>query len=734
MEFSIAEFLFGEGASAWNTAFGIIGGILASILFGWGILKGVAGFLSRKRVLSPTRGDTPKLEGSKDSGPPVKHYINVPTGRPVVGRATELAQLAEMLAETGEEQVNNSGAILSGQGGIGKTTLARAFAEQNAQDYAGVLWVNAATRQGVIDGLANLCGPLGLEVPVAPVEGHAQQVLAALAASGERWLIIYDNVENRDDMRGLVPRGSHLIATTRQGEGWPGFGALGAEVLGFDIEDGAAVKLLMAEAGRGDDASGARDLAEKLGGLPLALVMAGGLIRKEGLGFGEYLDQVARIIAREPKNGDYPDSVIGAVRLSYEKLDDDAKLVADLFAWWAPEGLEPRLITDAPSGAHWGGYKKDVPEVVQDLAQSPERVAAAVEALEERSILRRGAVGFELHRMSAAALRAMQGEAPLSGAAALLAAVYPGGEKSPAFSPQWPACRRLTPHLRSLWASGAAPESAAMDFLLNQASIFLGKTGDVSGCAETARASLLLMEARLPEEDREIAVGYANLGAALKRAGDLDGAEAALRRAVALDAAHRPGTVDLAESHDLLGGVLLEKGRGGDSAALIAALREYQRSAAILRRHVPRQSDGRAQVLNNLGAVRDALRQGAAALRLYEYSLAIQRQVLPEGDARLGYGLMNVGAMALTQGAADRAEGLLQEALALRQAVYLEAPRHEEIVNAAGWLVSTYLVRAVAGENRGMREMKARQLCEAFGFEFDAAVEMAKQFSYAPGG
>ena len=46
--------------------------------------------------------------------------------------------------------------------------------------------------------------------------------------------------------------------------------------------------------------------------------------------------------------------VIGAVKLSYDALDDDAKLVADLCAWWAPEGLDPGLISDAPGGGVLG--------------------------------------------------------------------------------------------------------------------------------------------------------------------------------------------------------------------------------------------------------------------------------------------------------------------------------------------------------------------------------------------
>lgn len=80
--------------------------------------------------------------------------------------------------------------------------------------------------------------------------------------------------------------------------------------------------------------------------------------------------------------------------------------------------------------------------------------------------------------MTAAALRQMQGAgaaAEARAAVALLAAVYPGGgERNPAFSPQWRLCARLTPHVRALWATGAAPEGEATYYLLNQSAIYLG--------------------------------------------------------------------------------------------------------------------------------------------------------------------------------------------------------------------------------------------------------------------
>ena len=139
-----------------------------------------------------------------------------------------------------------------------------------------------------------------------------------------------------------------------------------------------------------------------------------------------------------------------------------------------------------------------------------------------------------------------------------------------------------------------------------------------------------------------------------------------------------------------------------------------------------------ALTLNNLGTVRDAQGRGAAAARLYAASLAIRRAILAPDDARLAYGAMNTGAAMLESGGADRAEALLREALEIREKVLAAQPRHPNRLLAAGWLISCLLVRARAGENRGLREMQARLLCDRYGFDFDDQQRQVPQYPYTP--
>lgn len=656
--------------------------------------------------------------------------------RAVRGREKDLEDLRLGLEDTGRAGIVNSGAVLQGQGGIGKTTLARYYVDRYGAQYDGIFWGVAETEADLANALRGLAPQLGVSLDNLPPVEAGRAIIAAMKQDGRNWLCVYDNVTGFDVIQNLLPD-THLIVTTRPSAGWDGFSTLRADVLDYETEDGAAVQVLMEAAGREDDSAGARDLAEALGGLPLALVVAGALIRAEGFGFAEYQDRIADVIAHVPRNDAYPDSVIGAVKLSYDALPDDARAVAAILSFWAPEGLTPDLLTGAPEGRAWDTRKKDLSEDTVALVSDPGRVRLALQALVDASLLIRDGTAddpHEMHRMTGAALRALQeDDGAATASAALLAAVYPGAENNPAHSANWPLCRRLTPHVRALWDSGQAPRSDVMGFLLNQAGVFLRTIADFDGGLALAEAGFEVTEDLYDEDHPNYAAGLHNLALARMEAGDLAGARRDMARAVALREAHHPGTAELANSHDAMGGVLLQMARAGDAAHLPKAVRAFQQALALRRHLFGRRSEPVANSLNNLGTVRREQGRGAAAARLVGASLSIWRTVLPEDDTRLATGALNTGANWLEAGRADLAEPLLAEALEIRRAAYVEEPQHPELRTAAGWLISCLLVRAAAGENAGLREMQARQLAEEFGFDWAERQAKARDYDYTPG-
>ena len=707
------DFLLSQDGSALVAAAGLVGGIAVLMVWGGALLqllgrgfRAVAGLFRRRQRL----GD-----------------FGVPPGRRVIGRMAEAQAVAALLGA-------GKRVVLSGQGGVGKSTLARHVVETHGKAYDGVLWTHAATRQALIEGLCGLCAPLGLEPPEIAAETHAKAVLARVQQAGRRWLFVYDNVESRADIEGLIPEGAPLLMTTRAAGTWAGFERQRTEVLDFTRPDSPAVALMMEAAERRDDAAEARALAADLGGLPLALVVMGALVRRHGGAWADWRERLDEAVAHAPQDEGYATSILGALTLSYDRLPEDARRVADLCAWWAPEGLGADLLTEAPNGWDWADRSAEMAEPFAALAQDAARVRAAFGALAGASLIAGGGGVYTMHRMTGAALRALPGaEEAAPAAAALLAAGYPGGARSVNESANWPLCKRLTPHVRALLATGRAPRIDAMDYLLNQASIYLGEMGDHAGEVETAREALARMSVRLPPEHPYIAMGLANFGLAQCRAGDWAAGDAMLAEAVALNEAHRPGSADLADSYDLHGSALFRRAQAGDVSKLVPSLRRHQQALALKRRLSGRLADSVAQSLHNIGTVRRLQGRWAAAARLCAAALSCRRALLPPGDARLALSAANTGSLQLETGVADRAELLLREALGIFDTVLADYPMHDDRRSAAAWLISCLLVRAGAGEDRRGREAEARALCQRYGFDFEVAKANARRYRYTPG-
>lgn len=700
--------------------------ILASAVTVLSFVRGVPGRLRRTvQWIFPSRP------------PRIRHGLP-PLTRAVWGRKKELADLRKGLAKKGEAAIVNPGAaVLQGQGGVGKTTLARHYAEVHAKHYTGIVWATAETEGALAEALAGLAPQLGVTLDNLTPLQQGQAVIDAMRRDRRAWLAVFDNAPDFATVQNLVPPG-HLIVTTRAATGWAGFAAVRADALDYATQDSAAVRVLMEAAGRSDDAAGARDLAEALGGLPLALVVAGALIRTEGYAFATYRTRIAEVIAQAPKNDAYPDSVIGAVKLSHDSLNADARAVAGVLAYWAPEGLTPDLLSGAPDGAHWDAFKEGLSDETVTLVSDPPRVAAAFQALVDASLLARPGRADErhtMHRMTAAALRTLQADdGAARTATALLAAVYPLGENSPEHSPQWPLCRRLTPHVRALWATGAAPRGDALSFLLNQAGLFLRAIADTRGRLALAEAQAELAQALYRAEQLKYATARHNLALARNDAGDRQGASAEMRAAVDLEKVHRPGGEHLAASYDQLGLILHAMAAAGQRDHLPEAIKVTQRGLALRRRLHGRRAEPVAASLNNLGAMRHTQGRGAAAARLFEAALRIRRDVLPAGDARIATVAMNTGGMWLEASRADAAEALLQEALAIRRAAFVAEPDHPELREAAGWLTRCLLVRAAAGQDAARRAAEARALADEFRLDWAAAQAMARQYPQPPAG
>ncbi|MCB1382101.1 MAG: tetratricopeptide repeat protein [Notoacmeibacter sp.] len=733
----------------------LLAGLAAIVGLLWAIAKATGWLLLRF---------SRKIAENRD--PILSPGLLLPDGA-VVGREDDIDRLHDLLWKQDRRSVAITPAVtVKGQGGIGKTTMARHYAKKYGPHYNGVWMIDAATPEQMISSFVELGRRLGIGDP-APAKDYARSVVGALGDRAEDWLLIFDNAWNPRQVREWTPDNARIrrLVTSREGGWGDGFTIFGAETLSWKQEDAPRGKLApaldllfkVAERAPGSELEEARALAADLGGLPLALVQIGVWLRDTGQSVAECRKRIETLLDQPiPEEFDYKDSVFAAVSLSLDRLEKDAAdeslseagraqaahgvMIVKLFCWLAPEGLDAELLTDVPhcSVPNPQEFWDDIPGPVMALARDPGAVTMALSGLVRRSLLEARDGSFAMHRLIQAVARARLADCdwPIA-AAALVAAGYPGGgAKSPQYHANWPRCARLTPHVSALAAH--PPATAAMHYLFNQASIYLGEQRRDAEARRFAWASLKLTKARLSADHRKIAIVYSVLGARLKSEGRPRQAEILLRKAVAI-AERNPAISDavraiiLSNHGNCLEKLAVRAKAKGEAEKALGLFRragaQYRQALVLDIKTHGRQSDQVATRVNNLGTLRRSWGRISAALAAARRALAIWRAILPAHDPRLGLALNNLGCFLLEAGDAAEGIALLDEALRIRKSAFLGNPRHPDIVATARWLGAGLLMRGEAADRA-----RAERLCGEYGFavgEHERDAQMIKLLAVA---
>jgi tetratricopeptide (TPR) repeat protein len=285
-------------------------------------------------VAKSTISGVTQVAGDYYAAPPAPTLSTAPAPPThFTGRQVELAALAQALTVGSTPQAT---VALQGMGGVGKTALVAQLAAQIESDFpGGVFWADLPANTGnplpILAAWARLCGHdvSGLPDPKARAQA-VRRVLTGLIAERGRLLMVLDDVRAGwlDEARILQsarPPGTPLLLTTRNAELAL---ALGATVRRLDVLPlEQALELLTVLAGPVVEREPeiAHRLAERLGGLPLALELAGELAaryaRKPGWSLASLCEQIEAHADEALRPGQR--GLAATLSLSYEALDPE---------------------------------------------------------------------------------------------------------------------------------------------------------------------------------------------------------------------------------------------------------------------------------------------------------------------------------------------------------------------------------------------------------------------------
>ncbi len=430
----------------------------------------------------------------------------------LAGREELLATLDARLS-AGDGPVPRTVA-LCGLGGAGKTSVAVEYAYRHLAE-VGVAWQFAAEDATVLAAgfgeLAAQLGVRGLADPRDPV-ASVHTVLARFPAA---WLLIFDNADDMASVAAfLPPAGPGRVLITSRNALWPPGQPLDVPVLDLDVAAGFLVSRT------GDpDRQTARNLADMLGGLPLALEQAAAYLQATGHTLAGYLalfrHRRAEMLARGEPTG-YSKTVASTWALAFDRLrhtEPRAVGLLRLMAFCAPEAIPLSLLLQ-PRPELGGRLGPDAVPVLTPLLEDPLAYGEAVAALRRYSLVTlAGDQSVSVHRL-VQAVTVDQMTADLArqwqqATAALIESAIPCDTDLP---DTWRVCAVLLPHAQA----ALADDSAGMVRIAN----YLAWRGSYAAARDLMRRILDVRERVLGPEHPETLEARAYLAFCTGRAGD----------------------------------------------------------------------------------------------------------------------------------------------------------------------------------------------------------------------
>ncbi|MER6997314.1 FxSxx-COOH system tetratricopeptide repeat protein [Streptomyces sp. NPDC000410] len=372
---------------------------------------------------------------------------NAPPRNPgFTGRSVVLERMRDQLGG-GMAVVLPQPQTIYGLGGVGKTQVALEYVHRFMADYDLVWWISSEQLDDVIAGLAELAIRIGAQggEDMAAASQEAIDLLRR-GVPTSRWLLVFDNADDPEQLKRFFPTGGHILVTSRN-QTWSQYGdALPVDV--FLREESIEHLQRRAPGLTLDDAD---QVASAVGDLPLAVEQAAAWIAETATPVAAYLEQLSHqassVLALNQPAG-YPEPVAATWNVSIERLKERspaAVRLLQLCAFFAPEPISSNLL-----------YSKEMIEALKPYDASLQEKLVLGRVIREIGRFALAKVdqvsnSIQVHRLVQAVIRSQLSEEEQKDARHAVHRILAGArpdDDEPIDNPgNWPRFNTIWPHL-----------------------------------------------------------------------------------------------------------------------------------------------------------------------------------------------------------------------------------------------------------------------------------------------
>jgi tetratricopeptide (TPR) repeat protein len=545
---------------------------------------------------------------------------------------------------------------IKGLGGVGKSQLALEYAFRHVGEYDGIWWLHAEAPTTLARDYVDLASKLG--VPVVTDEGQMVRQVREQLSQRQRILLIFDNATEPRALAPYLPvHAARQIIVTTRAHTWPDSAAQDVHELPLDV----ATAFLLKRTGQADQAA-AKDVAQRLGCLPLALEQAAAYVvqcQKKLADYATLLGKHGLDLLERGHSHRYEKTVGTTWALAFEKVQANCPAAADLLylcAFLAPENIYLRDLA---------GASQHLPERLAKILADELALDEAKAALLGFSLIRIDGEAIVIHRLVQDVTRKRMDPTArdqwLRTALRTVSELFPS---DPDDVRTWDRCSRWLAHALIVvnWDKADTVEPSACARILNQTGLHLYAKANYKEAEPLFRRALAIKETNPGPNHPDVARCLNNLASLLRDTNRRSEAEPLFHRALAIDEASLgPNHPNVASDLNNLAVLLHAANRRSEAEPL------FHRALAIGEASLGPNHPNVAIRLNNLASLLHATNRRSEAEPLYRRALAINEASLGPKHPEVARNLHNLAWLLKATNRLSEGEPLFRRAVRIAE-------------------------------------------------------------------